>query len=554
MNATRLITALAIVLGALFSPVVAATFTPFPIKAGDDAPGLPGLTLTEASPNVLNNSGDFYFETKVAGPGVDSSNDSVAYVGPTGSPSLVWREGGQVPGFPTGVNFKDPTSTSMRPWLADDGRLTFALALTGTGISSTNDTATWVYSGGTLTNLFREGNAAPGMPAGVTVANINLGQNALFPTSTGNIVHKLTLAGTGVTTANDVAVYRGTGPTDMTCIIREGDAAPGGPAGAIVDTAASTLLARGNNILAYGKMKAGYGGVTTADDSVTWITDASDNLQIALREGGAVAGAPSGVTLAGFGEWAFTANGRAVNNGAALQGTGVTTANDRAVLSGSASSQFTATAREGDAAPDLTGVTYGNSFGEGRFGNDGTILFQNTLTGTGVDGTNDYSLFMGKSDDLHLVVREGEQAPGFDAGVLIRQWGSSSFTVNNTGGFILWTTVSNGAGFTSKGLFTVDEGGDLALLLKSGNLLETDPGVFREVADFSPAYSHTQDNFNDLGQVILPLSFTDGTGATFLADLHAVPEPGTLALLAAGLISLVCYAWRKRRQVSVVGA
>jgi len=28
---------------------------------------------------------------------------------------------------------------------------------------------------------------------------------------------------------------------------------------------------------------------------------------------------------------------------------------------------------------------------------------------------------------------------------------------------------------------------------------------------------------------------------------HAIPEPGTLALLAAGLVGLLCYAWRKRK-------
>jgi hypothetical protein len=30
-------------------------------------------------------------------------------------------------------------------------------------------------------------------------------------------------------------------------------------------------------------------------------------------------------------------------------------------------------------------------------------------------------------------------------------------------------------------------------------------------------------------------------------DYTAVPEPGTLALLASGLIGLLCYAWKKRK-------
>jgi hypothetical protein len=40
---------------------------------------------------------------------------------------------------------------------------------------------------------------------------------------------------------------------------------------------------------------------------------------------------------------------------------------------------------------------------------------------------------------------------------------------------------------------------------------------------------------------------SSGWGVVFAAQIVSVPEPGTLTLLVAGLLGLLCYAWRKRK-------
>ena len=40
---------------------------------------------------------------------------------------------------------------------------------------------------------------------------------------------------------------------------------------------------------------------------------------------------------------------------------------------------------------------------------------------------------------------------------------------------------------------------------------------------------------------------TDGTNNVQAFVIYAVPEPGTLTLLLAGLVGLLAYAWRKRK-------
>ena len=51
-----------------------------------------------------------------------------------------------------------------------------------------------------------------------------------------------------------------------------------------------------------------------------------------------------------------------------------------------------------------------------------------------------------------------------------------------------------------------------------------------------------------------PTGTIDGLSATLSVSgsdlvLTVVPEPGTLALLAAGLLGLLAYAWRKRGEM-----
>ena len=53
---------------------------------------------------------------------------------------------------------------------------------------------------------------------------------------------------------------------------------------------------------------------------------------------------------------------------------------------------------------------------------------------------------------------------------------------------------------------------------------------------------------NDNGQIVGQGINSQGQSDAFL--LTPVPEPGTLALLAIGAVSLLAYAWRRRRQAA----
>ena len=80
-----------------------------------------------------------------------------------------------------------------------------------------------------------------------------------------------------------------------------------------------------------------------------------------------------------------------------------------------------------------------------------------------------------------------------------------------------------------------------------GTLVLKDTGAGTFSFDFSanPGYfAIISNNTNGLG-VFANESMPPYTGVG--DSVSFVPEPSTLALIASGLIGLLCYAWRKRR-------
>jgi hypothetical protein len=167
---------------------------------------------------------------------------------------------------------------------------------------------------------------------------------------------------------------------------------------------------------------------------------------------------------------------------ASLTGSGVDRTNDRGIWS-EGSGTLALVARTGSQAPDTPSGTNFHYLGRVTLNNAGQTAFLAQLTGSGVDTTNDEGLWSEGSGTLRLIAREGVQAPGTPDGVNYGKIGIPRAKLNDAGqvAFSAWLTGTGVDETNDAAIWATDRTGDLQLIVREGELLEIAPDDFRTV-------------------------------------------------------------------------
>jgi hypothetical protein len=236
-------------------------------------------------------------------------------------------------------------------------------------------------------------------------------------------------------------------------------------------------------------------------------------------------------TINNAGQVAYIAN---ISGGSSTQG----------LFTGAPGSVQTVALRD-TAAP--AGRNY-NTLGVPLLNSSGQVAFRATLT----DGSSSNGIFAGSVGSLQTIALGGSATP--DGVGNFNVLGSN--VAFNAPGQVAFLSSLIGTGVTDandNGLYA-GTAGNVFKIVREGDILDVDPGLGIDLRTVSSIAFTTgsggQDgktmSLNDDGLLVYRLTFTDSSSGIFTSQIAAVPEPGTLGLLAAG--GIVCWlSYRRRR-------
>ncbi len=187
---------LAVVLAGLAASASAQADVSVIAHGGMNAPGTAVVFADSFGTPTIDDSGSVLFRAQLAGTSVTAANDYGYWFGQGGGLQLQAREGEVAP------DCGGATFAVLGTPILSNGRIVFAATLTGNGVTSSNNQGLFAGVPGNIRLVMRKGTQAPGQPAGCLYGQIN----EFAVNSMGNVAFRSTLSGTGVTTTNDTAV------------------------------------------------------------------------------------------------------------------------------------------------------------------------------------------------------------------------------------------------------------------------------------------------------------------------------------------------------------
>jgi hypothetical protein len=291
--------------------------------------------------------------------------------------------------------------------------------------------------------------------------------------SNGQTAFFATLTGANVDATNDRGIWSDGGGNGLKLVVRDGVPAPGAEPGVEFSLINSTLS--GPRINDSGKIAFHSGlqgsGVVATNNAGIWSDGKGNSLELVALEGNAAPGAS-----AKFGSLLDPFSGIALNNNgqtaflASLTGPGVNNTNDLSIWSEGRGNGLELVAREGNLAPG-TSANFSDFviIGAPSLNDFGQLAFLAELTGPGVDNTNERGIWRDAGGNgLQLVARNGDPAPGTSD----RFFGHVNSPQISSQGHLVFTSTLVGADLidssTHESIWRVDSSNGLELVIQTG--------------------------------------------------------------------------------------
>jgi hypothetical protein len=513
--------------------------------SGSPAPGAPTPLFFDSFNSVLNNHGEIAFVANLTdGAGAAVDQDGLWIVRKSGVELVAFGDQ-----MPPGYSSPESLLPRVSQFVLNDGGDLAFISQTPARPAIERASQLWTYIGGAYHLVVDSRQQAPEAPLGARIERIG---NMRF-NDAGRLVYSAELLrGPGGVTADDHQGVWSVDEVSTSLLARTGDVAPG-TAGlaryfvfgdvALSDTGASSIEVWLDLPVMDSPAEGRRKGI--------WTTAGSQSLLPVVQTFDA---APSaGTTFAGFADVTTAGDGGLGFLSAFPENMpGPTQLNNQGVWIENDAGDFQLVARSGHQAPDTPPGVYFEYFDEILVNSAGDAAFYGNLWhgSGGIGSENSTSVWLrDRHGETKLVVREGDQALGIAPGVVIDSIDGGGFSLNEAGQVAFNAGLSAG----QSGVWATDRNSILHLILTSGEVVEVTPGDVRTVSTVTfwsgeGSGAGLSNGFNDLGQLVLRVQFTDGSSGTFISNIVAIPEPRALLVMLPAQVGLVDWLRRARRR------